>query len=79
MDLIVFTTVTTSNHFAYHFLLLIYHFLTPQKDPYVILRTGAPHPLPNFNGCGRTRRTRSSCAPGTYKKIEFTQADKQTD
>ena len=35
----------------------------------VILRTGAAHPLPNFNGCGRTRRTRSSCAPGVHMKL----------
>ena len=27
------------------------------------IRTGAPHPLPNFCGCGRTRRTRSNGAP----------------
>ena len=29
----------------------------------VILRTGAPQPLLNFHGCGRTRRTRTSYAP----------------
>ena len=28
-------------------------------------RTGAPHPLLNSDGCGRTRRTRTSCAPVT--------------
>ena len=28
-----------------------------------VLRMGAPHPFLSFNGCGRTRHTRKSCAP----------------
>ena len=32
----------------------------------VFLRMGAPHPLLDFNGCGRTRRTCTSFAPVYY-------------
>ena len=35
----------------------------PPKGHPQVLRTGAAHPLPNFSGCGRTRRTRSNEAP----------------
>ena len=33
-----------------------------------VLRTGAAHPLLNFRGCGRTRRTRSNEAPENQSK-----------
>ena len=40
-----------------------------------VLRTGAAHPLPDFSGCVRTRRTRSNGGPATTKKY----ADKKID
>ena len=39
------------------------------KDKLGVLRTGAAHPLLNFSGCGRTRRTRSNGAPVLFIKI----------
>ena len=39
------------------------------RDYYVALGTGAAHPLPNFNWCGRTRCTRSNGGPDLLDNI----------
>ena len=36
------------------------------QDNSAVLRTGAAHPLPDFSGCVRTRRTRSNGGPVDY-------------
>ena len=36
-----------------------------------VLRTGAAHPLPDFSGCVRTRRTRSNGSPDNIWIVSF--------
>ena len=44
---------------------LSFFIFSTSKEHSMVLRTGAAHPLPNFSGCGCTRRTRSNCGPAT--------------
>ena len=43
------------------------------QDNSAALRTGAAHLLPDFSGCGRTRRTRSNVDPALYQVFKIIQ------